>query len=442
MDLNTLLSPDTLWAMLPRTLDQLVRGIGDGARPPVDDDHDRPRSDVTRRHLAELPGASWRAGMVDGVAVLPVMGVVRPRTGGLWVESTNLRMLANDLEVAIKDRSVRAIILDIDSPGGLLVGTQEFADMVFDARKAKPITAYVTGMAASAGYWIASSASEVVMADTAEAGSIGVVTTYFDWSKFDEKLGVREIEIVSSQSPLKRARPTTETGRDAIQARVDHQADIFIDRVARNRGVSRDTVANEFGQGDLLVGERAVEAGLADRLGSLDQLIRELSSSHSMTAIGGIRMDPIDPTAITAEFIAEHFPEVAASLREQGLEAGRAGVLDEGIAQGRAEGAEQERERIHGIQAIATRPGLRQFVADLAWDPDMTPEKAKSAAFDKLQSGDLNAAELLADESEAAVRPDGLSGDSGQPSVDGNVMTIAGGVYAKRRELISGIHRK
>lgn len=210
----------------------------------------------------------------DGVAIIPIEGVIFPRaslfaaiSGGVAADD-----LAADLHQALADAAIHSIALLVDSPGGDVNGVAEVASMIFDARAQKPIAAYVRDLGASAAYWLAAAAGEVVVASTALVGSIGIVGTVADPTKQTS----RSIEFVSSQSPHKRPDPTTERGGARIQARVDELASIFIADVARFRGVSPETVAADFGQGDLLVGQAAVDAGLADRVGSFEGVIAGL----------------------------------------------------------------------------------------------------------------------------------------------------------------------
>ena len=210
----------------------------------------------------------------DDVAVVPVVGPIF-RYGGLFSAisgATSIEVVARDFQTALDDPDVRAILLHVDSPGGEVSGVGEFADMIYAARGRKPITAYVSDLGASAAYWIASATDRVVVAETAAVGSIGVVAAMKDPAKHD----TREIEFVSSQSPKKRADITTEGGRAQVQAVVDAIADVFVGTVARNRGVSVETVLRRYGAGGILIGRQAVEAGLADQLGSFEGTLRDL----------------------------------------------------------------------------------------------------------------------------------------------------------------------
>lgn len=211
----------------------------------------------------------------DGVAIIPVVGPIS-RYADLFSQisgATAIDTLAKDFRTALDDRSVRAVILNMDTPGGTVSGVSEFARHVAEARgQGKPVVAYVGSQAASAGYWIASAADRVVVDPTATVGSIGVVMGLR--KPADPKAGMaRTVEFVSSQSPRKRPDPDTEAGRAQVQATADDLADVFVDAVALHRGVSREAVLSDFGQGGVLVGAKAVEAGMADGVGSLEHTI-------------------------------------------------------------------------------------------------------------------------------------------------------------------------
>lgn len=219
-----------------------------------------------------------------GVALIHVNGVIS-RYANLFTNicgGTTTQLLATDFTTALNDPGIKAIVLDVDSPGGEAKGIHEFAEMVYQARGKKPITAYVGGAACSAAYWIASACDEIVIDATGSAGSIGTVLE-MRRRKPREDDEFETIEIVSSQSPNKRQDPGTESGRAAYQAHLDNLAEVFVQRVARNMAVSRDTVINEFGGGGILIGQAAVDKGMAHRLGSLEGVIAELKKGNTMT---------------------------------------------------------------------------------------------------------------------------------------------------------------
>jgi signal peptide peptidase SppA len=217
----------------------------------------------------------------DGVAVIPVTGPLF-RYANLFTAisgATSYEILAQDFTAALENPDINAIILNIDSPGGEVNGCAELANMIFAARGQKPIIAYASGDAASGAYWIASAADQVVASETSGLGSIGVVAVYR--SAKPDKNAPTTIEIVSSQSPFKRLNPESDEGRAKLQTRIDAMAEVFVQTLARNRGIEATQVLEQFGGGDILIGAHAVNAGLADRIGSLEKLIAEYSASSN-----------------------------------------------------------------------------------------------------------------------------------------------------------------
>lgn len=208
----------------------------------------------------------------DGVAVLKIHGPIYHRASLMaeLCDAPTAQVIRQEFESILNDPGVKAIVFDVDSPGGVVSGIAELGDAIHQARGRKPIVAYIGDLGASAAYWIASATDEVVAGKTASLGSIGVVAA-FRKSREDNT-----VEFVSSKSPRKRMSPETESGRAGIQEHIDALAEVFIADVARNRGVDAETVESDFGRGGLLVGQSAVDAGLADRVGSLESLIAEL----------------------------------------------------------------------------------------------------------------------------------------------------------------------
>lgn len=348
------------------------------------------------RHLEN----SYDVEVRDGVAILPVEGPLF-RYANLFTAvsgASSYQMLARDFARAARDPSIEAIVLNVNSPGGEADGVSEFADQIYQARGTKPILAYVGGQASSAAYWIASAADEIVLGDTAFVGSIGTVLGLTDTRERDAKAGVKRLEIVSSQSPYKRVDPATDSGRARLQAFVDSLSDVFIDKVARNRGVTRDTVLKDFGQGDVIIGQAAVGAGMADRLGSFEGVIAELTNraeggaGTTIAAASGTERVETEgmpfyltnqpPAAgddqrqmeATAENITRLLPDVAAKLREEGATTKAKELGDAQADAGSAKAA--ERERISKILASEESKGRAEMAQHLAFETDMDAENA------------------------------------------------------------------
>lgn len=230
----------------------------------------------------------------DGVAVVPITGPIM-RYANLFTEisgATSLEILARDFNAAINDSTIKAIVLEIDSPGGQAAGISEFAQMVRAANK--PVVAYVGDIAASAAYWIASAADEIVVSKTGMVGSIGAVVA------IDTRRTPGVLEIVSNQSPRKRVDIATDEGRAQIQARIDALAQVFIDDVANYRGISAKDVMSNFGQGDTRMGAEAVALGMADRLSTLEDVIGQLANSKQTSNEEKKMFSNHNPQAMTA----------------------------------------------------------------------------------------------------------------------------------------------
>ncbi len=210
-----------------------------------------------------------------GTALLNIRGpLFRYRSIWTWLlGGTSVEETALALHAALDDPTVHRLVLAVNSPGGQIDGINALANMIRAGNRTKPITAYVDGLAASGAYWLASAAGRIVTDETAQLGSIGVLATVIDDREAEEKRGVKRYEIVSSQSPLKRTDPGTDEGRMQLQQMVDAMASLFIQKVAQFRGTSEAKVAGDFGRGAVLPARDAVSVGMADAVGSLEELL-------------------------------------------------------------------------------------------------------------------------------------------------------------------------
>jgi ClpP class serine protease len=261
------------------------------------------------REGAKLKNA--RAATVRGrTAVIPVTGPL-VRHADMFDEisgATSYSALRKDLQVALDDPNIDAIAFEINSPGGEVTGCQELADAIYAS--SKKTIAYVDGMACSAAYWIASACDELVIAPTGEAGSIGVMLGWLDDTGALEQAGVKEIRFTSSQSPNKNPDPESDAGRAQYQRLVDDLAAVFVAGVARNRGVSDAHVLEHFGQGGVFVGEHAVKAGLADRIGNFEAVLADLANRQQEKTMTYAKMLGLGDDA-TAEQVGERIQALA-----------------------------------------------------------------------------------------------------------------------------------
>lgn len=303
----------------------------------------------------------------DGVAVLSVFGPLFPRAN-LFAQilgATSIDRLALDFNKALKNDSVSAIVLNFDSPGGVTTHINEMAGMINNANK--PVIAYISGNAGSAAYYLASAANEVVVDATAPVGGIGVVTRLVK-NKNDET-----IEFISSNAPDKRPDINTEQGRAVIQNHIDAMESVFIDSVSQFRRLNQEDIIAL--RGGLFVGQGAVDAGLADRLGSLESVISELQTNQTSTAI----------TMKIAQFKAEHpsIHQTAFDLGAQSVQVKTDQFTTETIT---AEAVTAERERMKDIIGCEEAKGRESLAKHIAFDTKMPVGDAKKILLSTPQS--------------------------------------------------------
>ncbi|MGE0456418.1 MAG: S49 family peptidase [Vicinamibacterales bacterium] len=277
------------------------------------------------------------------VAVVPLAGPLF-RYANLFTRfsgATSLEVFSNDLGEALRDPKVRAIILDVNSPGGEVNGTEETAKLIRAARGQKPIYALISGVGASAAYWIASAAEKVFSVETGLVGNIGTVLTVDVSAPKDTQL-----VFISSQTPRKRLDPADAGEAALIQEMVDALAQVFIENVADNRGTTVEKVLSDFGQGHVLVGAAAHAAGMVDGIATLESLVTELSgrapafgsraaavAGGGSTPNGGTMAEQETPAAdaqrptIDRAYLDTHHADLVSSIRTEGATAERTRVL-------------------------------------------------------------------------------------------------------------------
>lgn len=216
----------------------------------------------------------------DGTAIITMVGELVNR--GAWVGASSglisYEGIKFQLRTAAADTRVRNVILDMESPGGEAVGAFEVAQAVRELAAAKPVTAVVDGMAASAGYAIASGARDIVSIPSGLTGSIGVVMMHLDFSAWLEDNGIKPTLIFAGDHKVdgNPFEPLPADVRDAFQSEVSSFYDQFVQTVALGRpNLSEDQIRGT--QARVYKGEDAVKAGLADRVGTFDQVLAELS---------------------------------------------------------------------------------------------------------------------------------------------------------------------
>lgn len=256
--------------------------------------------DVQARLEEAAISAGPRAGAraTGAIAVVPVYGTIMPRASLMADMSggTSVQGLTKAFRAAMADEGVGSIVLDVDSPGGQVGGIEELAAEIRAARGTKPIVAVANYTMASAAYWIASAADEIVASPSSLVGSIGVLSIHQEASQMAEKLGVTT--TITRRPPSKadanEFEPLTDDAKAELQQRVDDYYNQFVGAVAKGRGVTAAAVRDGYGQGRVLTAKRALDAGLVDRIDTLDGVIRRLASGKAPATRGAMAVEAVD----------------------------------------------------------------------------------------------------------------------------------------------------
>lgn len=269
----------------------------------------------------------------DGkVAVLTLRGVITPY-GSLLLSllglgGGGLEGFRAMFREALADDSVGAIVLNIDSPGGLVDQVPETAAEIRGARGTKPIVAVSNTMAASAAYYIASQADELVATPSGEVGSIGVLVRHEDFSGMLAMEGVKPTLIYAGKYKVdgNPYEPLSESAKEGMQAAVDEFYGMFTRDVAAGRGISVETVVSDYGEGKTLLAEPALAAGMVDKIATLDETIVALggdpgspSGGRSSRRAGDEAPKPTAVAPAAGDDSPTHEPETVPALSAEYL---------------------------------------------------------------------------------------------------------------------------
>ena len=214
----------------------------------------------------------------NGTAVVPVMGVL-----GDWMPYSYITGMIED---ALSMEKVDSIVLMINSPGGAVAGLFDTCRYIEKASKKKKCTAYVTGMACSAAYAIATACDEIFMMEDAEVGSCGCYAHAVEYSDaYFEKEGFLHRIFRSKCSPKKNCSVITdEAEAEAFQAEIDALGEKYLRYVAKRRKCAYSDALENFGKGGVLMGEKAIAAGMVDGIKTLEELgIEEADTGSTKT---------------------------------------------------------------------------------------------------------------------------------------------------------------
>lgn len=232
-------------------------------------------------------------GQSGGIMVIPIFGVLSHRMDAFEEASggTSVEKLGARIQQALASEDIGTIVLQVDSPGGSVYGIAELAQKIFEARGSKKIVAVADPLMASAAYWIASAADEVVVTPSGQVGSIGVISVHAEFSRLHEAAGIT-VEVIRSgkyKAESNPYEPLTDEAKAALQRTADDYYALFTGAVARHRKTTPDAVAEGYGQARVLTAERAVQEGLADRVATFEQVLSDLGVKPA--TLSGARAD-------------------------------------------------------------------------------------------------------------------------------------------------------
>lgn len=362
--------------------------------------HELPKVDVPARpDVLELAGGGQggvfmrtRGGYLRndaGAALIQVVGSLVQRGSNMDAASglESYDNIAAQLSAAANDPSVRGILLEFDSMGGESNGVAALGDLIRATDQRKPTIAHANEIAFSAAYWLASSASEVMMAKTGMVGSVGVIMLHVDQSRLDEKRGldVTHITAGARKADFSPHAPLSETALANAQAMVDRMMSHFVAHVAAAREIPEDAVrATEAG---LLHPDEALAAGMVDDVGTLDDALARLSVlmndsskrkfygraaalAQSGQPIGDNTMS--DAPKGAAPNAAAITPEQLADARAAGKAEGQTVAAEDAAKAARL----AERARISAITSHAEAAGRDKLAAHLAHKTDISVDDA------------------------------------------------------------------
>jgi signal peptide peptidase SppA len=387
----------------PQKLDAIIAGLGPRL---LGNAHGAQLDRIDPAHAALLPaemfstkrdsGQSDAYAVSDGVAVITVYGALVHRSQFNLAQSTSILgydRLALQLEQAMTDSDIHAVVLSFDSPGGEAQGAFELADRIAALRGKKPMVAMADGLAASAAYLAAAAADQIVLTASAYVGSIGVVMRHVDFSQALSNDGIKVTHIYAGAHKVdgNPCEPLSDAVRADMQAEIDGLYQMFIQSVATNRGLDAEAVRKT--QAQIYRGATALNVRLADRLGTTDQIITELAAQRPRIHSVGQPARAQAPSGAISMTIPHGSPPTAPTSETTATTAAPPSTAD--LAAARAEGAQAERTRITSIlgherasahmgvatQCVSSGLSIEQATAILGALPGAAPASAAPGSF-------------------------------------------------------------
>ncbi|CAM8673352.1 MULTISPECIES: S49 family peptidase [Enterobacteriaceae] len=370
--------------------------------------------------MGPRPARSYQ--ITNGIAVLPVSGSLVSKTRSLQPYSgmTGYNGIIARLQQAMSDPGVDGILLDMDTPGGMVSGAFDCADIIARMRDIKPIWALANDMNCSAGQLIASAASRRLVTQTARTGSIGVMMAHSNYGAALKTQGV-EVTLIYSGDHKVDGNPYEKLPkdvRDDFQTRIDATRQMFAEKVSAYTSMSVQAVLDT--EAAVFSGQESVDNGLADELvNNTDALgvMREALDRRKKTTTGGTMPSPsasaatnqpADQTATQTTAPAEQVTTVDTTTAALVAPADLSAQVSAAVA--------AENGRIMGILNCEEAKGRESQARALAETPGMTVESAQrilAAAPQSAQARTDTALDRLMETAPGALSTGNASAEAG-----------------------------
>lgn len=308
-----------------------------------------------------------------GVAIIPIHGMLVNRMSWASSFATGYDFIRSQRAAALADDDVDLLVYDVNSSGGLATGCDELAKTIYEGRGQKPSLAVVDARAYSAAYYLASACDSVYVTPSGGVGSIGAAAMHVDLSEALDKEGIKLSFIYEGAEKVdgNMYEPLSKRARESIQRDVSYHYGLFVEAVARHRGLSEDDVRAT--EARCYLPPEALELGLIDGIKTPIEALAAFSSESTedqgmtteKTAVPAVSTAAVT-TALTADDVAKM------------------------VAEGVAAGISAERTRAGAIRGCTEAKGRENLAAHLAENTALSIEDAKAV---------LAAAPLVAAES-------------------------------------------
>jgi signal peptide peptidase SppA len=394
-----------------------------------------PRSEALEISDRERARAGYA--VKSGIAILGVYGPLMHRVLDMEFPSggpTTYADLRQAFDTALADDGVQGIVFDFDTPGGEVNGAFDLADHIYQSRAIKPITACVNEEAYSAGYLLASACGRIVLPRTGGVGSVGVIATHTEFSRWEEENGIAVTHIFAGarKADFSPHLPLSSEAAQILQGMVDDSYSLFVETVARNRGMKVQAVIDT--QAGIYEGKKAVKAGLADEVSAVDKAIQNARKGKgtrliAASAPAGSKQKEIK--TMTIEQLREEHPDLLTQIENQA----RQGMIAQAEADtAKATAVTAENTRVMGIVAALVGDQVGKQLTTIV-SANLTAEQVADLGLSVAATagGSIQQQMLTAITSAA---PAGIRPAQGKAAEKQGINTA--GIYAGRRAVING----